>query len=179
MMRHRKRVEALRALFEEWKRKTGPTLAGFGIILEQPLELDELSIEQTAVDIAELQKTLSGSPAAAGYGQPAQTLYVITTAVTRQRPVRCAAFASDAQARELRVINALYAIAVALAYLRIDDENADAILRRLLIHLLAGGVPGKLEANLAALRWFNDAYVRRRWVIAGPACLREGCFAIS
>ncbi|AWK87738.1 hypothetical protein [Azospirillum thermophilum] len=177
MMRHRKRVEALHALFEEWKRKTGPTLAGFGIILEEPLELDELSVEQAAVDIAELRKALSGSPA--DHGPAAQTLYVITTAIMGQRPVRCAAFDSDAQARELKVINALYAIAVALAYLRVDDENADAILRRLLIHLLAGGVPGRPDAGLAALRWFSDAYIRRRWLIAGPICLREGCFAIS
>lgn len=165
------REKTLRTLFRSRRRQIGEGLALFGIALDKKLRLDEDCFDATVQEFAELQLFVCEKNLDARYGVVVAELYISLFAVMKHLPVTSDCF-DDSTQYDRRLANAYFAVAVAFDYLMIGMENGAPIIRRLVVYLTQGGVPDRLEANLAALRWFYRAHVRRSW-ITGVGRLRD------
>lgn len=167
------RANTLRTLFNTQKRTIGTALGAAGIGLEDHLTLDDRLLTLAADDLNRRALRLHGSKEEGLYGEDVGLLFAIAFSIMNHLPVTSPSLVT-ADDYPRRLANAVYAVLVAFSYLEIDAAGSAAITRRLVVFLIGGGVPKRLEANLAALRWFHDAHIRRPW-FGSQGRLREGC----
>lgn len=170
------RANTLRALFNTQKRRIATALGAVGVGLEHHLTLDDHLLTLAADDLNRRANRLRGSKEEGIYGEDVGLLFAIAFSIMKHLPVTSPSFvAADTEDDyPRRLANAVYAVSVAFSYLEINAAGSGAITRRLVVFLIGGGVPKRLEANLAALRWFHDAHIRRSW-FGSQGRLREGC----